>query len=130
MKPSAGCGVEDAVGRDHLTFDDLRGDDGALFLVEDVDHLFEARGRRVDDVVGEQHGEGFVADEFAGHQHSVAEAERFFLADVGDVDHVGNVAHDLQQIGLSSIVEHFFEFIADVEMVFDGLLATAGDDEI
>ena len=61
----------------------------------------------VDDVVGQQHGEGFVAHQFARHEHGVAQAERFFLADVGDVDHVGNVAHDLQQVGLAALLEHF-----------------------
>ena len=28
-----------------------------------------------------------------------------------------------------ALLEHFFEFVADVEVVFDGLLAAAGDDE-
>ena len=83
----------------------------------------------VDDVVGEQHGEGFVADEFARHEHGVAEAERFFLANVGDVHHVGDVADDLEQVGLAALLEHFLEFVADVEVVFDGLLAASGDDD-
>ena len=72
---------------------------------------------------------GFVADEFARHQHGVAQAERFFLADIGHVHHVGNVADDLEQIGLAALLEHLFQFVADVEVVFDRLLAAAGDDE-
>ena len=124
-----GLGVEDAVGRNHFAFDDLRGDHGALLLVEDIHHLFEAGTGGVDDVVGQQDGEGLVADEFARHEHGVAQAERFFLADVGDVHHVGNVADDFEQVGLAALLEHFFEFVADVEVVFDGLLAAAGDDE-
>ena len=83
----------------------------------------------VDDVVGEQDGEGLVADEFAGHEDGVAEAERFFLANVGDVHHVGNLAHDLEQVGLAALFEHVLEFVADVEVVFDGLLAAPGDDD-
>ena len=83
----------------------------------------------VDHVIGEEHGERLVADEFARHEDGVAEAERFFLTDVGDVDHVGDGADDLEQVGLLALFEHFFQFVADVEMVFDGLLAAAGDDE-
>ena len=124
-----GLYVEDAVGRDHFAFDDLSRENGALGLIEDFDHLFEAGDLGVDDVIGEEHGEGFVADEFAGHEDGVAEAESFFLADVGDVDHVGDGAHDLEQVGFLALFEHAFEFVADVEMVFDGLLAAAGDDE-
>ena len=39
------------------------------------------------------------------------------------------VAHDLQQVGLPALLEHFLEFVADVEVIFDGLLAAAGDDD-
>ena len=35
----------------------------------------------------------------------------------------------LQQVGFAALLEHVFEFVADVEMVFDGLLAASGDDE-
>ena len=35
----------------------------------------------------------------------------------------------LQQIGFAALFEHVFEFVADIEVVFDGLLAAAGDDE-
>ena len=82
-----------------------------------------------DSIVGEEHGEGFVADEFTGHEDGVAEAEGFSLANVGDIDHVGDGAHDLQQIGLAALFEHAFELVADIEMVFDRLFAAAGDDE-
>ena len=59
----------------------------------------------------------------------MAEAERFFLADVGNVDHVGDGAHDLEQIGLLALLQHFFQFVADIEVIFDGLFAAAGDDD-
>ena len=91
--------------------------------------MLEAGNFGVDDIVGEKDGEGFVADQFARHQDRVAEAEGFFLADVGDVNHVGDGADDLQQVGFSALFEHAFEFVADVEVIFDGLLAAAGDDE-
>ncbi len=34
-----------------------------------------------------------------------------------------------EQVGLAAIFEHAFEFVADVEMIFNGLLAAAGDDD-
>ena len=100
-----------------------------MFLVEDFDHLFEAGDFGVDNVVGEQDGEGFVADHFAGHEDGVAEAESFFLADVGDVIMSEMERTILQQVGFAALFEHVFEFVADIEVVFDGLLAAAGDDE-
>ena len=83
----------------------------------------------VDHVIGQQHGERLVAHQFARLQHRVSQSERFFLADVGDVNHVRNLADDLQQVGLPALFEHLLEFVADVEVVFDRLLAAAGDDD-
>jgi hypothetical protein len=121
--------VEDAVRGNHFAFDDLSGEDGALLLIEDFDHLLEAGNFGVDHVVGQENGEGLVADKLAGHQDGVAEAESFFLADIGDMNHVGDGADDVKQVGFVALLEHGLEFIADVEVVFDGLFATAGDDE-
>jgi hypothetical protein len=59
----------------------------------------------------------------------VTEAKGFFLANVGDINHVGDGAHNIQQVGFSALFEHAFELVADVEVIFDGLLAAAGDDE-
>ena len=100
--------VEHAVGRNHFAFDDLRGQHRALGLIEDLDHLLEAGDFGVDHVIGQEHGEGLVAYQFARHQHGVAEAESFFLADVGDVNHVGDGAHDLEQVGFVALLEHAF----------------------
>ena len=98
-------------------------------LVEDLHHLLQAGNVRIDDVVGQQHGERFVAHQFARHQDGVAQSECFLLANIGDVDHVGNLAHDVQQLGLLSLLEHLLEFVADVEVIFDGALAAAGHDD-
>jgi len=53
----------------------------------------------------------------------VAEAESFFLADVGDVNHVGDGADDLEQIILAGSSSMRFEFVADIEVVFRWPLA-------
>jgi len=39
------------------------------------------------------------------------------------VHHVGNGAHDFEQVSLVALLEHFFEFVADIEVIFNGLLA-------
>ena len=59
----------------------------------------------------------------------MSEAESFFLADVSDVHHVRNIADDFQQVQLLALFEHFLEFVADVKMVLDRLLAAPGDDD-
>ena len=82
-------------------------DDTTLLLVEDVDHLFEGRNLIVDDIIGEQDGEGFVANEFARHENGVAESKSFFLANVAHVNHVRNGADDLEQVGLAALLKHF-----------------------
>ena len=53
----------------------------------------------VDDVVGEEDGEGFVADEFFGHENGVAEAEGLGLAGVGDLGELRDGAGDFEERG-------------------------------
>ena len=55
---------------------------GPSTSLEDVDHLPQRRRIRVNHIVGQDDRERLVADEVAGHQHGVAEAERLALADV------------------------------------------------
>ena len=127
--PGTGLAFEHAVGGNPRTLDHLRGQHGALRLVEDIHHLFETGHLGIDDVVGQEDREGLVAHQFARGEHGVAQAQRLFLAHIGDVDQVGNLADDLQQVGLAALLQHFFQFVADVEVVFDGLFAASGDDD-
>ena len=109
--------VEDAVGGDGGAFDDLGADDAALRLLEGLDHLLHAGDGGVNDVVGEEDGEGLVVDELFGHEDGVAEAEGFGLSGVGDageaVDGVDNFKEGLFVLGF----EGGFEFGAGVEVV-------------
>ena len=50
--------------------------------LEDVEQLPHARHSRDDDVVAQEDAEGLLADERAGAEDGVAEAERLLLADV------------------------------------------------
>jgi hypothetical protein len=124
-----GSAVEDAVGGDGGAFDDLGAEDAAVDLVEGFDHLLHAGDGGVDDVVGEEDGEGLVADKLLGHEDGVTEAEGFGLAGVGDagevVDGVDDVEEGLFVLGF----EIGFELGAGVEVVFHGGLAAAGDDD-
>ena len=75
------------------------------------------------------HGERLVAHQFVRAQDGVSQAERFLLPHVGDVDHVGDGAHGGQQILLVAGFEQVLQLEADVEVIFDGGLAAAGDDD-
>src|SRR5208282_642194 len=74
-------------------------------------------------------GERLVANQFARRQHRVTQAQSLFLPNVGDVDHVRNLAHDLQQVVLALFFEHLFQFVADVEMIFNRTLAASRNND-
>ena len=116
-----------AVRRNRRPLDHLRRDHGTLLLLKDVHQLLEHRHFCIDDVVGKQGGKRFVADKFARGEHGVSQAQRLLLTYVGHVDHVGNLAHDLEQVELAFFFEHSFQLVADVEMIFDRALAAPRD---
>ena len=98
-----------------------------MSFFKDLHHLFQAGNFGVDHIIGQQYGKGLITYQFARGQHRVTEAERLLLAYVSDVDHVRDLAHNLKQIELFALFEHLFEFVTDVEVIFDSLLAAAGD---
>ena len=79
--------------------------------------------------IGQQDCERLVADQFARGEDGMAQAQRLFLAHIGDVNQVRNLADDLQQVGLAALLQHFLQFVADVEVVFDRRFAASGDDD-
>ena len=83
----------------------------------------------IDHVVGQDDGEGLVADQFLGAEHGVAEAERLLLAHVADAGERGDAARDGEQLFFAAALEGGVQFEADVEVVFHGALAAAGDDD-
>ncbi len=107
----------------------LDGDDGLTHLVVQVDHLLAAGDLAHHQVVAEEHHEGLVADHVAGHPDGVAEAERLFLAHRDNVDEVGDVVQLLAQLFFLAVLEHRVELEVVVEMVLDGGLAGAGDQD-
>ena len=97
-------------------------------LVE-LHHLPDAGLVGVHDVVAEQHGEGLVADEVARLQDGVAEAEGLLLPHVRQRDELGDLPDLVEQRLLALLGEHLLELEGRVEVVLDGVLAAARDDD-
>ena len=57
------------------------------------------------------------------------EAERLALPDVEHVDQVGDLADLLGEVALAAAFEKGLELFRDVEVIFDGVLAAAGDQD-
>jgi hypothetical protein len=118
---AVGIALDDAVAAGFFSRDVLDGDDGAVALLVNLGHLLEHRGGRVDQVVGQDHREGLVAQHGLGAQHGVPQAQRLGLAHIG-AGHV--LRHDVlhrpaawRLRPLSSVSARRF-----VEVVFDRAL--------
>ncbi len=124
-----GYGVDDAVKMRFVFGDLLNGDGADAGGFVNADELFGGGIFSGDEHVAEKNGERFVADEIARDEHGVAEAERLFLARVADLHHVGDFADQFRLIVLALFFEEALERGSGIEMVFDGILAFAGDDD-
>ncbi len=98
-------------------------------LVEDVHQLFKTGHLRVDDVIRQENCKRLVAHQFARGKDGMAQAQRLFLPHIRDVNQVRNLADDFQQVSLAALLQHLLQFVADVEVVFDGRFAASGDDD-
>ena len=92
--------------------------------------LPHGRHRGIDQVVGEDHGERLVAHHGLRAQHGMAQAQGLGLADIDEV-HAGgrDLAHDAQQLVLALRGELGLEFRRPVEVILDGALVAAGDED-
>ena len=72
---------------------------------------------------------GSLPTSVLGDQHGVSEAERLALAHVGELDHLRDLADLGELLLLAALLEKAFELDVDVEVVLDGVLAAAGDDD-
>src|SRR6185437_1518127 len=57
----------------------------------------------------------------------MTQSECFFLADISQVDHVGDLPHNLQQVGLLFLLQNSFQLETSIEVVFNRGLAAASD---
>mgnify|MGYP003694263691 CR=1 FL=1 len=120
---------DDAVARDVLARHPFDGEHRAAEPIEDVDQLLDRRRIGVDHIVAEDDGERLVADQLARDQHRVPQAERLALADIREVDHVGDLADLLELLALAARLEKRLELHRDVEVILDRVLAAAGDQQ-
>ena len=91
--------------------------------VIDVHHLPETAGLRMDQHVGQEQGEGLVADHFAGAPHGVAKAQRLLLAGEARLAGHRQVALERFEIGvLCRAAQRLLQLILLVEMILDDAL--------
>ena len=109
--------------RGHL----LDGDDVAAVLVVGCDHLLHGAAA---EHVGQDHGEGLVADELTGAPDRMAQAERLLLAGEARLPGLRLIlGQKLELLGLAAAFERAVELVGDVEMVLDHRLVAAGDED-
>ncbi len=93
-------------------------------------HAGQNPGLLVHDVVAQHDHEGLVANVFGGDRNGVAQSERFALADVVDVGHVGDGPHLVELVGLAALGQVVLQLEGPVEVVLDRSLAPSGDDRV
>ena len=81
------------------------------------------------EVVGEEHRERLVTHVMSRDRNRVTETERIALTDVVDVGEVGGELHLLEHRVLARGLEVVLELEVAIEVVFDGPLVAARDDE-
>ena len=94
-----------------------------------LNHLCERGRRRVDDVVGQNHGERLVPDEGSRDEDGVPEAERLALTHVRKVDQIGDLPNFTELVRLAALFEEALQLDGDVEVILDGVLSAAGDED-
>ena len=92
--------------------------------------LFGDGDIRIHKVVGKDHGKRFVPDNRTGTQNGVPETERPRLANV-DAGNPGwdDVSKRFEKLRFALLLKLALEFGAIVEMVFDGALGAARDED-
>jgi hypothetical protein len=107
----------------------LNPDDAGLDAVVHLQQLLQARLLGLHDVVAQHHGERLIPDERSRAPDGVAESFRFFLPNVVNVGHLRDRPQVLQRFQLAFLLERLFQFERLVEVVFDGPLPPAADDD-
>jgi hypothetical protein len=122
-------GLGAAVAPDLLGLDLLEGEHRAAVLRVDLDHVAEQRVALRHELVAEQHHERVVADVLLGDRYGVSQAQGLALAHVVDVRQLGEVHHLGPLVVLARLVQVVLELELPVEVVLDGALRAAGDDQ-
>ncbi len=108
----------------------LDADDVAADLGVDLGQLLQGAGLRIHDDVGQDDGEGLVADDVAGAPNGVAQALGLHLAGEAHLAGLGQLGvHDLQDLGLALGQELGLKLDLVVEIILDRLFGAAGDED-
>src|SRR5439155_27051826 len=83
----------------------------------------------LDHVVGQHDRKRFVTHQLQDAEHRVPQPQGFLLPHIRYVDQVGYAADDAEQLLLRARLQQIFQLEAHIEMIFDGRLAAAGDDD-
>ncbi len=124
-----GIDVDDAVAAGLLLRHGHHRQRRATGVLVGLDELADARALGLHHVVREDDGEGLMADQLLGHQHRVPQAQLLLLAHIADLRHVPDLAHPAQHLDVALGLQHGLQLEAVVEMVLDGPLLAAGDDD-
>jgi hypothetical protein len=109
---------------------DLHQRDHRLFLIlKDVQQLPDARCFRINQIVSQHHGKGFVANQIARAQNRVAQSQRLFLPNRYHLDHFLDPPEHFDQFCLSSLSQDLLQFGGLIEVIFDAVLAASGDED-
>ena len=137
---------DDGVDIHHLRVDLCAGDDAVLArvftrhvlhcqnagapFVELLHHLGHDGRLAHHQVIGQQYGKRIIAHQLARTEHGMAQAQGAMLAYVNALHVIGlNAAHQLEQLVLAGGFQFRFQFVGGIEMVLDGALGAAGDED-
>ena len=99
---------------------------GALIGIHELADAGPLRGH---DVVREDDRERLVTHQLLGHQHRVTQAQLLLLAHVADLDHVADLPDTSEHLDVALGLQQVLQLVAVVEVVLDGPLLAAGDDD-
>ena len=107
----------------------MHRDVDARTLLVRRDHLREDRRVIIDEVVTEDDSEGLVAHEVAGAQDRIAIAERARLTHVAEARDGRDALNVAEEVVLAILDECLLEFVRRVEVILDGALPAARDED-
>lgn len=125
------CGdhVRHAVQRQHLLRHAHKGNHASTELLADLDHAGQEWVARIDEVVTEKHGKRLITHVICGLQHGMPETAWLTLPDVVDVCEFRRPPDLIEPLGVMTLLQRLLDFICAIEVVFEGTLGAAGDEQ-
>lgn len=106
-----------------------RQDTGTPF-VKLLHHLRHDGGLTHHQVIGQQYCKRVIAHQLARTEHGMAQAQGTMLTHVHALHVIGlDAAHQMEQLVLAGGFQLRFQFVGGIEMVLDGALGAAGDED-